>query len=496
MYKIGLCFMNIGESYKQITFWSRQNKINYCNLHGYDFIEDESTLIKDKPIPWTKIPLLLKYIDKYDYIVWVDADILIMNSSIKIEHFIQKYPFDIVCGSDWKMINTGVMIIKSNDFTKNFISHIIVNEFDPNEDPNGRYLNWEQGSFINLYDKNYMDAKNHIFITEPTIMNSYWFNYFPGHFVFHFAGVRGNLLQYLIRDFYPDRFDHEDDDAYKGRMDWLAGPVRDHLDKKLKHEKLLDTVYYFSLTTIPSRINNINDTITSLINQTVKPTKIFINIPSFYKRFNTSYNELKLPTFPETVEIVISDQDYGPASKFIPTFLNNNIDSNTPIIIVDDDMIYDPETSLNLLKESINHPDSCITSFGITHSAYIFDNSQWFCEFNSQYKKPCGFRTKEDGFIDVFEAFKGTLLKKKFFKENITHFPSFEFCLSDDVWFSGHIINNGFSIFLKNFNSTTHLNPSQSSTDDLSFDIDIRNKRMKDTAEYLHNTFNIWRKLP
>ncbi len=246
MNKIGLCFMNVGEKYKQITYWSRQNKISYCNLHGYDFIEDESVYNPDKPIPWTKIPLILKYIDSYDYIIWVDADILIMNTNIKVEDFIKTYPCNIICGSDWKMINTGVMIIKCNDFTKEFIKSIENNIYDPNEDNSGRYLNWEQGSFINLYDKNFMNCKEHIHITRPTELNSYWFNYFPGHFVLHFAGVRGQLLQYLIRDYYPGRFNYEDDNSFNSRMEWLAGPVRDHLDKKLHHEKQLEIKNMYS----------------------------------------------------------------------------------------------------------------------------------------------------------------------------------------------------------------------------------------------------------
>jgi len=130
--KIGVCFMSIGAKYKDITYWSRQNKISYCNKHGYDFIEDESVYNPNKPIPWTKIPLILKYIDKYDYIAWIDADILIMNLNTRIEHFINRFPYDIVCGSDWRMANTGVMIIKNTDFSKNFIKSIETNVYDPN----------------------------------------------------------------------------------------------------------------------------------------------------------------------------------------------------------------------------------------------------------------------------------------------------------------------------------------------------------------------------
>jgi predicted O-methyltransferase YrrM len=247
--KIGVCFLNIGDVYKRRTHWSKINKQNYCAKHGYDFIDDESIYNPSKPIPWSKIPLLLKYINNYDYLVWIDADILIMNNKISIEHFIEKYnKFDMIVGSDWRMINTGIMIIKNTDFCKQFIHQIDINEYDPDEDKNDRYKNWEQGSFINLFDKNFLNCQEKIKVTTPTEFNSYWFNYFPGHFVLHLAGVRGDLLQYLIRDFYPERLDIDDDNSYNTRMEWLAGPIRKHFEEKLKHERRQEEIYLNNFT--------------------------------------------------------------------------------------------------------------------------------------------------------------------------------------------------------------------------------------------------------
>lgn len=237
--KIGVCSLSIGEKYKEYTKYSLINKIKYCRKHGYDFIEDETIYNPEKPIPWSKLLLILKYLSEYDYLIWIDADILIMNSEIKLEDFIEKYnSVDIICGSDWKMINTGVIFVKNTDFSREFIRQVYDNKYDPEEDKNQRYLNWEQGSFINLYDLNSLDCRNHIKVTDPSEFNSYWYNYFPGHFILHFAGVRGDLLSYLIKDYCPDRLDDIDDDkSYNDRMLWLSGPVRDHLDNKLKNEK-------------------------------------------------------------------------------------------------------------------------------------------------------------------------------------------------------------------------------------------------------------------
>jgi len=241
--KIAVCSLSIGEKYKKITHWATMNKKSYCQRHGYDFIDDESIWDKSKPIPWSKILLLLKYIEKYDYIVWIDADILIMNMDIKIETFIERYSnYDQISGSDWKMQNTGVWIIKNTDFSKRFLSEVWINVYDEKSDPKERYMNWEQGSVINLMDRNVLNCKEKIKVTYPEEMNSYWFNYFPSHFVLHFAGVRGDDLENLIREYYPERLDTDSDESYKARMVYLAGPVREYLDRKLQHDKYNERV--------------------------------------------------------------------------------------------------------------------------------------------------------------------------------------------------------------------------------------------------------------
>ena len=235
--KIGLCSLSIGEKYKEKTKWTTINKKNYCLRHGYTFIDDESIWDKSKPIPWSKIILLLKYLADFDYIVWIDADILIMNMEIKIETFIKRYPgYDQITGSDWKMQNTGVWIIKNTEFSKRFLENVWSNVYDEKSDPRERYMNWEQGSVIHLMDNNVLNCKEKIKVTYPEEMNSYWFNYFPGHFVLHFAGVRDEL-ESLIREYYPERLDTDSDQSFHDRMVYLAGPVREYLDRKLQHDK-------------------------------------------------------------------------------------------------------------------------------------------------------------------------------------------------------------------------------------------------------------------
>ena len=48
---------------------------------------------------------------------------------------------------------------------------------------------------------------------------------------------------------------------------------------------------YVSITTIPQRLKNLKKSVESLLNQTKKPDKIFINIPTQYKRFKDTIIE-------------------------------------------------------------------------------------------------------------------------------------------------------------------------------------------------------------
>lgn len=235
MLKIAVCYMSIGDEYRKWTTYSRENLQLYCKIHSYPFIEDDSVYDVSKPIPWSKLLLIKKYLSDYDYIVWIDADILIMNPNVKLENIIDKYPHkDIICGSCPRMINTGMLFVKNTAFSKEFLQAVFDNVYNPEEDQHERYKNWEQGSFINLYDKNHMECKDKIQIAFQKDFNSYWCDWAPGDFVLHGAGIRGNLLEYFLNKFVPMKTDMETLEQFKERMRYLAEDFRRDHDDMLK----------------------------------------------------------------------------------------------------------------------------------------------------------------------------------------------------------------------------------------------------------------------
>lgn len=171
---------------------------------------------------------------------------------------------------------------------------------------------------------------------------------------------------------------------------------------KDEHFKNNKSNIYISLSTIPSRIKNLKPVLNSLLNQSLRPTKIYINIPHSYKRFKNT--KIVIPDFIKNnnnVEIYYVKQDYGPATKFIGSLFNNNIKNNDFIVITDDDLIKDHNWLFKLVN---NHKNNRITSFvekklgkGIIwgYMGYIFKknilNLKEILKFFNEVEEQCFF---------------------------------------------------------------------------------------------------------
>ena len=96
---------------------------------------------------------------------------------------------------------------------------------------------------------------------------------------------------------------------------------------------------YVSMSTIPQRINNLNKSIESLLSQTKKPDKIFINIPLKYRRFSETINEEQIPKFNNNIVEITRGEDFGPGTKLLGSL--NKIKKDSLLILVDDDHMYE-----------------------------------------------------------------------------------------------------------------------------------------------------------
>ena len=167
---------------------------------------------------------------------------------------------------------------------------------------------------------------------------------------------------------------------------------------------------YVSLSTIPQRIENIHHCIDSILKQTKKPDKIFINIPNKYKRFNEIIDDNQIPKFSDKrIEITRCD-DNGPGTKLMGSL--DKLRKDSLVILVDDDHFYKDymiEKFLHFYSRSPNN----------AYSFFVYPIANF----------PVG--QGADGFAINTNYLKGI---KSFYRKVVENYK--ELFLNDDLWIS------------------------------------------------------------
>jgi len=97
-----------------------------------------------------------------------------------------------------------------------------------------------------------------------------------------------------------------------------------------------------SLSSIPPRFDSVIRVVKSLNEQTLKPSKIFLNIPYSYKRF-PEIKDINLDIFKGINDSnfeISRCEDYGPGTKLLGSI--NSLKNFDFVILVDDDHCYHP----------------------------------------------------------------------------------------------------------------------------------------------------------
>lgn len=246
--KIAVCSLYINDWYREIVKYGKRSLEKYCEKHSYDFLYEteltengvyDPTKTELRPIPWYKIPFILKILntDKYDYVVWNDADSQIVNYDKKLEDFITEMNNsnkDVLVARDWQStLNTGTMFIRNCDYTKSLLQRV----WDNTPEDEGLH---EQASLGELYTRNECNEQDHIMILPHSRQNdflSYWYSYFPGRcFILHATRCAHDRpgFVFTMDMFCTVKMDEETDEQYNDRQDWLNGPrAREDIDHYL-----------------------------------------------------------------------------------------------------------------------------------------------------------------------------------------------------------------------------------------------------------------------
>lgn len=197
---------------------TRKNKQRYASRHNYEFIESspfgtsglltkvdcgtegaierlgEEGCYADGSKGWHiderraptfgKIKLsLAACVGRKDWwLLWSDADALVVNQTVKLESLIDD-GYDIMLAYDWLMINAGVILWKCSDWNIDFLSNVYgARSFDKARALDQSAL---QTSLDKLSDE---DRDNHLKIIPKHALNVYLEEYRAGDFLIHMAG--------------------------------------------------------------------------------------------------------------------------------------------------------------------------------------------------------------------------------------------------------------------------------------------------------------------
>lgn len=174
------------ETYCQYT---RARNCDYAEQHKYQFIAFKEKLDDSRPASWSKLLALLMNWDDYDWLMWIDADAMIMNKDIKLESIIDN-KYDFIVSTDLNGINCGIFLVKTTEFMR----QIFEQAYDKKEFINHPW--WEQAALMSLMNENEILRQKTKKINKKEI-NSYMNDFEKGDFILHLPGF-SNDTRYLI----------------------------------------------------------------------------------------------------------------------------------------------------------------------------------------------------------------------------------------------------------------------------------------------------------
>jgi hypothetical protein len=185
-----------------------------------------------------------------------------------------------------------------------------------------------------------------------------------------------------------------------------------------------------SMTTSPNRLPYIGHTIRHLVEkQTVKPDKIHLNIPFVFKRTSEQYDLTKLPPMPACVEIHRCD-DLGPITKVVPTVRRLRCDyPDALVIVVDDDIQYDPQMIEQFVKAAASNPESVISRTCLDGTNEYETDGCMLEGFKGYAVRPSHFGAAFDHYLEIAlrneQCYKGDdyVISNFFYREKVPIIP-------------------------------------------------------------------------
>ncbi len=197
--KIAIVTTVINPVYHHLMEKCLMSKQKYCDKHGYDFIIGGHEQLErgDSPL-WVKYRLIQRYLPKYDYIFYSDADVIIMNDEVILEDIIKKYFkketklllsidsfLNIGTNTDKYCLNTSNFFVKNEIWSLGFLENVY------NLIAFRKHSQGDQGAFNHLFYEDKENQENITVIGDLKLFNA----------IFPLPNNKNSLQVYSSTDF-------------------------------------------------------------------------------------------------------------------------------------------------------------------------------------------------------------------------------------------------------------------------------------------------------
>jgi hypothetical protein len=177
----------------------------YCEKYNIDIIVSHTNKYFRRHSAWARLPLILDNIEKYDYLIWIDADALLYNNATNIIDIIKEnIDYNFIFSNDVgnNNINTGIFIVKNSQYSIDFLHKWA---YDNDLYVNNSYPGWwDQGVLIDMFNQNILDIKNNSVSLEYGILQHFYENELSGFskkpLVFHLAGRSNEVRLHTFKN--------------------------------------------------------------------------------------------------------------------------------------------------------------------------------------------------------------------------------------------------------------------------------------------------------
>jgi hypothetical protein len=108
---------------------SRRTFEPYARRHGYELALHTRVVDESRPAPWSKIRILRDLVERYETVVWLDADLVIVDDRVDIARELDDGRFLGLVEHrhpTWRMPNTGVMVLRGGAEAAGFLDAVWV----------------------------------------------------------------------------------------------------------------------------------------------------------------------------------------------------------------------------------------------------------------------------------------------------------------------------------------------------------------------------------